>query len=187
VANNNMKNKLTKSIFARYSHVNIGNIAPSKEDIQHIIHAGMTANDHGNLKPWEFHVFSGQARNALGQYFAQHEQHVYGADADIHKAVSLPLRAPVIICVTSKLRSCKIPVHEQLAAGSAVCQLMVLAADILGYATIWRTGKYSTSDSVKQNLKMELADSILGFIYIGSIVEPRQVSRDYDADKVTYY
>jgi|APSaa5957512535_1039671.scaffolds.fasta_scaffold118643_2 nitroreductase len=178
---------LDQTIFQRCSYVDIGPEAPSDSDIEKILHSGMSANDHGNLKPWEFRVFSGNARAKLGQYFKQHEELNAGTLKQIDKADTLPLRAPVIICISSKLRECNIPAHEQIASGASACQLITLAADMLGYACIWRTGKYATSSSVKQQLGIEQQDQILGFIYLGSIVEPKQVKRDYYADKVITY
>jgi nitroreductase len=57
---------------------------------------------------------------------------------------------------------------------------MMLAAHALGYGAMWKTGGAAYDDEVKRALSLEQADSIVGFIYVGTAIgskPPKRQSR----------
>ena len=61
---------------------------------------------------------------------------------------------------------------EQILSGAAVCQNLLIAATALGYYAQWLSEWPNYSDAIKSGLGIANQDNILGFIYIGSTVEP---------------
>jgi nitroreductase len=87
----------------------------------------------------------------------------------LNRERSKPLRAPVIVVVVARVRPHdKIPEVEQLLSAGAAAQNIMLAAHALGYGAMWKTGAPAYDAKVKQALGLEAADSIAGFIYLGT-------------------
>lgn len=81
---------------------------------------------------------------------------------------ALPLRAPVIITVgVDKPVEKKVIGEENIAAVSAACQNILLAAHALGLGAIWRTGEWARDAKVKEFFGLAEDQTISGFIYIG--------------------
>ena len=71
--------------------------APTGEQLQNILRAGMRAPDHKSMQPWHFFVIEGEGRE---RFSAVLEQGAIAAGSDnkaIDKARNAPFRAPLII------------------------------------------------------------------------------------------
>jgi nitroreductase len=158
--------------------------APSSNDITTLLAAGMRVPDHGGLKPWHFHVISGQGLQRLSDLYveatsitlADNSSRGEGADLDenaykekMSKVAKMPFRAPMIIVIsTDYIEHNKVPAQEQLVAAGCCAQAMQMAAFALGYGAMWRTGDLAYNETVKKGLGLEAGNDIAGFLYVGT-------------------
>jgi nitroreductase len=83
-----------------------------------------------------------------------------------------PLRAPVVIAVTSAPGVDDIETIENYAAACAAIENLLLAAHDLGLAAHWRTGDVAYSGEAKVWLGVQGGGHIAGFIYVGHAADP---------------
>ena len=90
-------------------------------------------------------------------------------EAALTKAENAPLRAPLVLVVVCRLSEHpKVPhVEQRLSAGCAAHGIL-LAAEALGYAGIWRTGDVSFDRAFMNALGLESNEEISGFLYLGT-------------------
>ena len=146
--------------------------APGGDDLQAILRAAVTAPDHKALRPWRFIFVSGEARNALGDEFAK-AQRQREPDADeeqVERQRQKPLRSPLLIVVVAKItpNNPKVPEFEQLLSAGAAAEHMQLAAQALGYGSVWVTGPNALDTHVRRVLGVEDPDQIVGFLHMGT-------------------
>lgn len=165
-------------LLTRQSYNKLVEPAPTHSELELILNSAMAVPDHGSLMPWQFIVFQEKARNDLGEIFAEAAEIDKADEVKIHKAVNMPLRAPLIIAVIAKIKpDCKIPAQEQLITAGCCVHSMQMMAVSLGYQGIWRSGEYAYHPHVHKQLKLESQDEIVGFLYLGSAkdsIEPKQ-------------
>jgi nitroreductase len=84
------------------------------------------------------------------------------------------LRAPLIIVVAAHVNPAitKVPQIEQQLSAGAAAQNIMLAAFVLGFNAMWKTGGAAYDAAVKQALGLEPGDAIVGFLYIGTEAPP---------------
>jgi nitroreductase len=141
--------------------------APGDAALDQILRAGLRAPDHGMLRPWRFLVVEGQARQKLGQLFADALQPKTPEEAD--KLRNSPLRAPLIIVAIATVKEHpKVPALEQIESCAAAVQNMSLATHALGFGSIWRTGAPAYDPRVKSALGLKETDAIVGYLYVGT-------------------
>lgn len=170
----------------------IGNLqepAPTHEQIRAAIGCAATAPDHKKLRPWRFIVSEGEARQQLGQALLEAaaaqaaRAGVTLSDKTRIKTANLPMRAPVIITVVTKMQEHKkVPPFEQmLSAGSAV-QNLLLALMAQGFGTVWRTGLLCNEPAVKAYFDVADDDYVVAFIYTGTSpkAKPRRKPMDIE-------
>lgn len=106
----------------------------------------------------------------------------------LEKAQLKALRAPVVIAVVCKGNpDHKVPlVEQQLAVGAATAQLM-LAAKALGFGSSWKTGSPAYDPLLIEGLGFSSADSVIGFIYIGTETEASPARRATIEGVVEYW
>ncbi len=160
--------------------------APGKNEIRQMIKAALAAPDHAALRPWKFIIIEGEAREKLGDLFVTASRN-REPDLDrekLERQRDKPMRSPVIIAVTAKITENhpKTPVVEQVLSAGAAAQQILLAANALGYGSIWLTGPNAEDVSVKKALGLEEQDRIVGFIYLGTsrIPKPNIIRPDVD-------
>lgn len=130
--------------------------------------------DHGKLAPWRIQILEaeGQARlgDFLGDLFAAETPQATEKQVEFERA--RPRRTPLLLVVTAKLQpDHKIPVHEQLLSGGAVCFALLAGAHGLGYAAQWLTEWPAYRPEVVRFLGHDPeTDRILGFIHLGTAV-----------------
>ena len=146
---------------------------PPREAIEAIIEAATWAPNHRLTEPWRFFVVAGDARRELGEAMARGQAARRTGDggdsrADYALAAAKPLRAPVVIAVAVEPASGpKVVEIEEVAAGAAAVQNMLLAAHALGLAAMWRTGEPSYDPAVKAFFGLAPTAHLLGFVYVG--------------------
>jgi len=178
--------------------------APSETDLTTLLAAGMRVPDHAGLKPWHFHVISGQGLQRLSDLYVEATTNdmaikaglIEGTSIDEHasiekmaKVAKMPFRAPMIIVISTKyIEHNKVPQQEQLVATGCCAHAMQMAAFSLGYGAMWRTGDLAYNETVKQGLGLEEGNDIAGFLYIGTPTKAPHIkpAKSYQ-DKVTYW
>lgn len=154
---------------------------PTRAQIERLLEAATHAPNHHKAEPWKFFVLAGKARQELGSLMreslaaelgdATHHKHEAMLDKEAHK----PLRSPVLIAVASEYQDPSQTVDiENVEATAAAVQNMLLAAEEIGLAAIWRTGNAAYDPRVKQWLGLSPADHIVAFLYVGFPAIPRQ-------------
>ena len=163
------------AIFGRRSVGRLHDPAPAGPDLDAILLAAAAAPDHLELRPLRLVVLTGAAKDAFGAvladaYRARCEQN--GIDvvaAKLDKERTKLGRAPlVVIVVATDTTGGRIPFAEQEATAAAAAQNALLAATALGYGSMWRTGDPAYDPTVKRALGLDGADTISGFLYLGT-------------------
>jgi nitroreductase len=146
---------------------------PPRAAIETIVEAATLAPNHRLTEPWRFFVLAGEARRALGRAIADAQatprpDGAADSSAAYAAAAAKPLRAPVVIAVAVEPATGPQVVEiEEVAAGAAAVQNMLLAAHALGLAAIWRTGAPAYHPAVKAFFGLSPEAHLLGFVYVG--------------------
>lgn len=156
-------------LLQRRSWAKLTEPAPSGQALDNILKAGMRAPDHGGLCPWHFTLVRGEGRDKLAAIFelamTKKQQHA----AKIEKAAKAPMRAPLIIIVSTRLQEHeKVPEIEQVMATACTVQAMQMAAMAQGFQGIWRTGDFAYDAHIKQALGIEDKEHIVAYLYLGT-------------------
>ena len=120
--------------------------APTGEQLQNILRAGMRAPDHKSMQPWHFFVIEGEGRERFSAVLEQGAIAAGSDDKAIDKARNAPYRAPLIITVVA----------------------MQMAAVAQGFGGIWRSGALTESPVVREAFGCREQDKIVGFLYLGT-------------------
>ncbi len=148
--------------------------APSRELIEKVLHAAVHAPNHHDTQPWRFFVLTEDARARFGDALADAvKRRMAGMEASKLDGLLLaerakPMRSPVLIVVGvhSEERDAMTR-REDFQSASAALQNMLLAAESLGLAAIWRTGEGILDSGVKAHFGLEPDDEIAGVLYLG--------------------
>lgn len=153
---------------------------PTREQIELLLEAATHAPNHHHVQPWKFIVMSGNAREELGIVMAMslanrlEETTSEKAQAILNKERNKPLRSPVVIVVAAESpKQPKVMEIENIEATAAAVQNMLLMAEEMGLACMWRTGDAAYDPHVKQWLGLESGDQIVAFLYVGYPAIPR--------------
>ncbi|MDJ0684579.1 MAG: nitroreductase [Alphaproteobacteria bacterium] len=161
--------------------------APRGEDLAAILQAAMSAPDHGACRPWRFRIIDGDAREALGDVFADalKKRDPEATNEAVALIRSKPLRSPLIVAVVAKtMEHPKVPRVEQVVAAACAAQNILTAAHAIGYGAIILSGWPAHDNHVKAALGFMDKDEIVGFIYLGTpeseqTVKPRPDHKDF--------
>jgi nitroreductase len=158
------------AIESRSSAAKLAPEAPTRAQIEQVLHAGARAPDHGHLAPWRFVVMQGESRYVLGDAMAEDlRERMPAADADmLAKERAKVERAPVIVAVAAALQEHpKIRKSDQLYAVAAAVQNMFIAAHALGLGAMWKTGNPAWSPRVRAARGRAPTDEIVALFYLG--------------------
>ena len=87
-------------LLERQSDSKLTTPGPTTEQLDIIKQAALRAPDHAALKPWQFILVEGDAREKLGEIYYQAALNNNADDTVLARAKELPLRAPlIIICI----------------------------------------------------------------------------------------
>jgi nitroreductase len=97
--------------------------------------------------------------------------------------------APLVIAVVSRtVPEHKVPEWEQVLCAGAVCFNLEVAANALGFASIWLTEWHSYDRAVLKHFGVGKDEKIAGYIHIGHDSGPREDrARPKLADIVTTF
>jgi nitroreductase len=172
--------QVLNTIKQRRSVGHVSQEQPSREAIERLLEAGTFAPSHHVTEPWRFFVLTGSARQSLGDVMAnslktrlEQSSHEPIPAANLQKKLlrerAKPMRAPVVIVVAitevPQLQG-DYPIECVEAAGAAV-QNMMLAAEEVGLATVWRTVDTAYDPMVKRWFGLKKDDLIVAFLYVG--------------------
>ena len=144
---------------------------PNQQQMDQLLAAAARVPDHGKLGPWRFICFQNDARQAFGEHLAQRfsELKPQAPAAAIEAERGRFVRAPLVIAVISCVQAHpKIPEWEQLMSAGAVCQNLLVAANLMGFAAQWLTEWYAYDEAIDAKLDLKSGERVAGFVYIGS-------------------
>ncbi len=160
----------------------------SDADLRTLVEAGLWAPNHKLTKPWRFTAVRGSARERLGELWsslASANTTLQGDELEVFRSreARKPLRAPLLLVVSSRTDPDPVRSIEDFAAASAAVQNVLLAAHALGFGAIWRTGAMAYRTEVNEFLGLESTDKIVGIVYVGrpAMDPPRSLPRDVAA------
>jgi nitroreductase len=147
---------------------------PRHEQIEQILEAATHAPNHRKVEPWRFFVLTGKAREELGMIMAQSlasrmkETTSNQAQASLNRERGKPLRSPVLIVVAAERPTLpKVVEIENVEATAAAVQNMLLTAEEMGLACMWRTGDTAYDPLVKKWFGLSMEDHLVAFLYLG--------------------
>jgi nitroreductase len=144
---------------------------PGPGAIEALLTLAARAPDHGKLNPWRFVVLSGEAK---ADFVAGLERIAAGRPNATKAAAKLgKIRVPpVSIAVISRIVEGEIPEWEQVLSAGAVCALMIVAAQAMGYGANWITDWYAYDEDALRLLGVEPGERVAGYIHLGTPTEP---------------
>jgi len=153
---------------------------PTREQIEQLLEAATHPPNHHKTQPWKFTVLAGNAREELGTAMALslagrlEETSSDKAQAILNKERNKPLRSPVVIVVAAEApNQPNVMEIENIEATAAAVQNMLLTAEEMRLACMWRTGDAAYDPHVKQWLGLESGEHIIAFLYVGYPAIPR--------------
>ncbi len=174
--------KLRRSVKA----MDLAEPGPSPQQLHELLTAGFRVPDHGKLGPWRIIQFADAARQAFGAILAERWQtlHFDANAAQIAFERNRLLRAPLVLAVISQRHpEHKIPEWEQILSAGAVCQNLLVSAELMGFAAQWLTEWYAYAASISKAMGLTEHESVAGFIYIGSAANRPAERQRPDADE----
>lgn len=164
--------------------------APSADEIETILKIASRVPDHKKLTPWRFIVIEGDARAKLGEIIAETckaEEKEPPSEVRLASERGRLMRAPLVIAVVSRItlhRSA--PEWEQILSAGAACLNLCLAANAMGYGTVWLTEWIAYNDRIRAALGLAENERVAGFIHVGTAAERSEERERPDlADIVT--
>ena len=162
--------------------------APSGEQLDKILQAGLRAPDHAHLSPYEIIVCEGEGLTKLTSILVESAIQSNYPEAKIEKAKTMVYRAPMVIVTIMRFKEHeKVPRVEQVATVGCATQNMQMAAQAMGFNGIWRTGSFATDSNVRKSFGLDEQDEIIGFLYLGTPESEPPIKRDRDPSKLVTY
>jgi nitroreductase len=161
---------LFNAIYSRHSQGKVKPDALPRELIEQLLGAAVQAPNHYKVRPWRFVVLTGKGRDVLGESMAASLKAKFPdlAPEALEKERNKPYRAPLVIAAAADLPAeARVNEIENIAAVAAACQNILLAANALGLAGIWRTGDAARDPEIKKSLGLSPDQHLIGFLYIG--------------------
>ena len=155
---------------ARNSAPRLTGPAPDEAELEEMIRCALRSPDHAWLRPWRFVSIRGPRRQDFGEVLLASllRRNPDADEAARAKARNAPLRAPLLVVVLAAISEHpKVPAWEQRVAAGCAAFSVQLAAEALGYASIWRTGDYPSDPELAQALGGEAHEEIVALLYLG--------------------
>jgi nitroreductase len=149
--------------------------APTAEELDTILTLAARVPDHKKLAPWRFVVIEGAAREQLGEIAAEacrREEAEPPSPVRLDTERKRFLRAPLVVAVVSRVEETRgAPEWEQILSAGASAMTLCIAANALGYGTVWITEWISYSRHFTSQFGLAPNERIAGFVHIGTATE----------------
>jgi nitroreductase len=182
--------EILDAIFSRQSITNLRPDPVPRDLVERLLSAAVQAPNHYHVRPWRFVVLQGQARERLGDVFAEilREAHPDLPPAALEKERAKALRSPLLIAVGVDIPDDpRVIETENICAAAAAVENLLLAVDALGLAGKWRTGDAAYDPRVKAFLGFQPDQHLIAFLYIGFPEgEPAPVDRPSFEDRTVW-
>jgi nitroreductase len=145
--------------------------APNDNELDEMVRAAIRAPDHGWLRPWRFLNVSGERRHAFGDLQADSllRRNPQADEAARLKAKNSVLRAPLVVVVIATVKAHpKVPAMEQRLSAGCAAHSILLAAEAMGYAGVWRTGDVAFDRQFMTSLGLAPHEEVIAFLYLGT-------------------
>jgi nitroreductase len=161
--------------------------APSEAELARLLALAARAPDHGKLSPWRFVILRGEAKAA----FVRGLEAIAESRPDAAKAAAKLAKIrvpPLTVAVISRVSEGEIPLWEQELSAGAVCALLIVAAQAMGYGANWITDWYAYDDDAARLLGLGAGERVAGFVHLGTASEAplERVRPDLAAITTTY-
>ena len=153
------------------SAVNLAEPGPTEQELRSLLNLAARAPDHGKLAPWRFVILRGEAKTS----FVRALESIAATRADAAKAqakLSKLRTPPVTVAVVSRFIPGEIPEWEQRLSSGAVCTLLIVAAQAMGFGANWITDWYAYDDAATRLLGLRDGERVAGYIHLGSVTDP---------------
>jgi nitroreductase len=143
---------------------------PDAAQLSDLIRLAARAPDHGKLNPWRFIVLEGAAKAAFVERIRPLAARQPGPDkaaAVLAKLANPPTTVAVIFSPKGEGK----PLWEQELSAGAVCTLMLVAVEAMGFGANWITDWYGYDPEALAILGLAPEEKLAGFIHIGSAIE----------------
>ena len=141
-----------------------------------------------------FYSDAGRSSSSLGQALLEAAQEKAAkkgevlSEKDIKKTQSMPLRAPLIITVVTKIQAHKkVPPFEQMLSAGAAVQNLILALKAQGFSTVWRTGLLCNEPAVKTYFDVGSDDYVTAFVYTGTSPKNEPTRKPIDIEPLVRF
>ncbi len=152
------------------SALTLGEPGPDAAELGQLLNLAARAPDHGKLAPWRFVVLRGDAKRA----FTDRLETIAAARQDAAKAQAKlgKIRTPpVTVAVISRVTPGEIPDWEQRLSAGAVCTLLIIAAQAMGYGANWITDWYAYDPAAERLLGLGEGELVAGYVQLGTAAE----------------
>ena len=150
---------------------------PDIKTVTKLLQCGMSAPDHGGLKPWRFCIMQEEKIKTFAEHIKRikKEEDKEISDEDLEKIYQKPFRAPCIIACWSETQQHEnITADEQFATTAMAVENFLIAAQNEGWGAVLLSGWFASNPKIQQLFGLKENDKMLGYIYMGTHVkEPR--------------
>jgi nitroreductase len=164
----------------------LGAPGPSQDQLRDLLRLAARVPDHGKLAPWRFVILEGADKAA----FVAALEAIAAGRPDGEKlagALSKIRNPPLTVAVISRVAPAKIPDWEQELSSGAVCMMLLIAAQAMGYGANWITDWYAYDAEVFALLGLAAGERVAGYVHLGVPAEPPQERVRPDLDAITSY
>lgn len=152
------------------SAVTLAEPPPSPAELEALLRIAVRVPDHGKLSPWRFVLLQGEGK---AEAAARLEALASGrGDARAVAKLAKLKTPPLAVVVVSQARpGLEIPEWEQQLSAGAVCTLLLIGAQAMGYGANWITDWYSYDAEARAILGLAPEERIAGVLMLGTARE----------------
>ncbi len=148
-----------------------GLVAPGPDDAELalILQAVTRVPDFQHLRPYRFLFARDEGLTRLGEAMQRAAVRMGKTGDVVERAPRMPHRAPlVVVAIFSPKPSRVVSVFEQQLCAACATLTLQLAANSLGYGSVWRTGWHASEPTFHEELRLTTNETIVGFLYLGT-------------------
>ena len=140
---------------------------PTDPELHALLTLAARVPDHGKLAPWRFIVLKGAGKRV----FVERLEEIAAERPD---AVKLQAKLgkirvpPLTVAVISRPVEGDIPEWEQRLSAGAVCAILIIAAQAMGYGANWITDWYAYDPDASKLLGLGENERAAGFVHLGT-------------------